>query len=300
MSKSGIVRKGRTNANLTVGTLRVNGTKSLIVGTSGKTRLKKFYDIIFKPLGNVLTCTYDSREKRILHSTVSIFGSGACFQPTYMNIYASSPLAARNVTSSDVIPHHSVNTSYIDARLVKFKITVRPSNFIGKRAGTWSLVFTPFRNEYDRQMFATGIRVPEVSECTHILGAITGPADKALSLTFSPEPSDGICFRYNKLVEPFGVVHIAYSNYNRTSYVEFTSEEFSPEIIISGEIHLRTGFINDTSTVIKDEIIDSLKSIGIRLLELDYVDQLRNKGCYISNNGPVSIVRGLVLSSSTP
>lgn len=179
-------------------------------------------------------------------SDVSIIGLSSFFAITYVNILARSPL----VDLTDTMPQWA-DVPYRDGRLISLTITVRPSSILSKRQGKWAMAFIPRRETTDK--LRDNARVCSLRYVEKMEGSVSGMATTTLTLRFRPRPRDGFVTLFNPLEEIFGYVALAFQDDIRSSYTQFTTEEFAPDITVSGTLALKT-FPTQSSLGYRDSV----------------------------------------------
>jgi len=217
-----------------VGKLIARGVKSLVstipvVGSF----LGDISDFTFKAFGiSNESITLNSSLKDVVVRNVSL-----CAR---FNITAAAILAGSR-TSLAVDMGKAILSQYSDGRVISLTVRIIPSSILSKRSGDWHLGFQPFFNNDDENR--GGIKdadwMPTEQGIHRTFLSATGPANKPLVVTYKPVTHDGRAFVFNPLDSAYGQVSIRYDNYDRSSYTEFSPEDFSCDTIISGIIETR-------------------------------------------------------------
>lgn len=215
--------------------LIVTGVRSLVSALPGATFLSPLVDIFFTSIG-LSSLAFSTSKTLTGLKGVSFYGLTGMTFISYANIMARVSSTARNTTKGARV---WFDTPYNDARLMNLTITASPDSVIKNRSGRWAIAFVPFRDAKDQTEFMNSYQPRNLQVVQSIAGSVTGPADRPLHLKFRPKPADGFIYHYHSMATYFGAIVIAYSDEVRTSYHEFTAEDWSPNIGIKGTISLR-------------------------------------------------------------
>lgn len=244
--------------------LIVTGVRSIVAALPGSTFLSPIVDMLFTSLGiseqaeglaNGVT-TVDKIAFNGVSGMTCIF---------YRNIMAHVSSASRNTTKSARL---WVDTPYTDAKLLAITLTAMPDSIRSKRSGRWALAFFPYRNVNDHLEMTNAYRPLTLRDLQSMAGTVIGPADQPLSLTFRPVPSDGYVFQYNSMDSPFGLIVIAYSEDVRSTYHEFTAEDWAPNLIVKGRMSLRQPFMTLGGAQGFEDVMFSLPSVPRAAIKL--------------------------------
>lgn len=217
--------------------LIVTGVRTLVSSLPLSTVLLPIVDMVFSAIGfSNATPTFDAAKGLYTLKEVQVYGLSSIIFPTYVNILARTPQAARNVSKG---PRIWVDTPFNDAKLVHFKALALPDNQRSKRSGKWSMAFIPFRNVNDLREIAANYQPLDQRQVQSLPNSVTSNADRPLKLNFRPKPEDGYVYQYNRCDQPFGALVIAYSEEVRATYSMFTAEDFAPNVQFSGSLRLR-------------------------------------------------------------
>lgn len=163
----------------------------------------------------------------------SVIGLNTCF---YLNAAAcirESPSLCRSAGY--------IYTNFRDSQLMSLTITVEPINKLQYRSGSWALMFTPFRTQNDEKQYDDEKIMPSFSKVMSHQGVVSGRMDQPLTLTYRPTVKDGFIGLYLPIATNFGMVCVVYQEENRTSYNNFTADEFCARVRLSATVNLRTG-----------------------------------------------------------
>jgi hypothetical protein len=247
-TKRATPRNGTTKRN-PFAALVVTGVRALIAALPGSTFLSPIADIIFTSLGM-------SQEKASAASLLTVIdkvaynGMSGMTLIHYVNILARTPNAALDLKKGETA---WVNTPFVDAKLENITITAAPDSIRSKRSGRWAIGFFPFRNRDDKKEMFYNYRPVPLAQLERMAGTVVGPADKPLSLTFRPRPMDGLAYQFNQISEAFGMLVVAYSEDVRTSYHEFTADDWAPNLVVKGTLSLRQPFMAGGSLGFADQ-----------------------------------------------
>lgn len=258
--KKKVVRRPRRTAGANGTTKRnpfsgllVTGIRSLVAALPLSNYLLPITDLILSNIGLTPKAKIERLNGALIAEGTSIYGLCGLVMLKYTNILIRSSMAAVNTTKGS---RSWVDTPYTDAKLTSITITVTPDNKAQSRSGRWGVLFIPFRDVADQTTIQNDYRPMPLSRLQQMAGSVSGPADKVLQLRFTPKAEDGYVYQYNPLNAWFGAVVLAYSENIRSSYHEFTADDFSPDVTIRGSIRLRqphfgspaVGYEDDTWT----------------------------------------------------
>jgi hypothetical protein len=180
-------------------------------------------------------------SSKLTADQVAITGLCGITVLSYANILARTPNAALNTTKG---PRSWVDSPFTHGKLNIVKLSALPDNKASERSGRWGMVFIPFRDDKDEAEIKTSYRALTLQRIQGMAGCVTGAADRPLSLVFRPKPEDGYVFRYNQIGSTFGALILAYSEEMRVTYHDFSANDFSPNITVTGTLSLRQPVLN--------------------------------------------------------
>lgn len=253
------VKHGSSRPTVTTGSLILSGIRTVLSMIPGATTLSEISDFVFKSIGIIKGA---DKSETYVKKTIDIIGLGGSFMPKYINIIGSSPLAERSMGTKDHNGIQWVNCEYYDAQLISMSITIAPVNPQSNRSGSWCLSFTPFRASEDEASYKAAKAVPEYITMSHMLGAVSGPANKPLTLAYRPGVSEGYISQYHGVDTAFGVVCIAYEDLARQSADTFKAAEFACDIRLKGSVRVRSSYVLNNADGHSDDMIDLLKNVG--------------------------------------
>lgn len=228
--------------------LAVTGIRSLVAALPGSTFLTPIVDLFFTSIGLTEKLISSSGNATSTEET-AFYGLCGMTAICYANILARVSSTARNITKG---PKLQFDTPYTDAKLEHVQITVLPDTKIQTRSGRWACAFVPFRNEHDAQEIIEQYKPMTLAMIQSLAGSVTSSADKPLVLRFKPRAEDGYIFQYNSISAYFGVVILGYSEELRTSYHEFTADDFAPNMTMKGTLKLRQPRMDGSVTGYED------------------------------------------------
>jgi len=247
-TKRATPRNGTTKRN-PFAALVVTGVRALIAALPGSTFLSPIADIVFTSLGMSEKKTSTSALLTEIDK-VAYNGMSGMTLIHYVNILARTPNAVLDLTKGET---PWLNTPFVDAKLESVTITAAPDSIRSKRSGRWAIGFFPFRNRDDKKEMFNNYRPISLSQLERMAGTVVGPADRPLSLSFRPRPVDGLAYQYNQISESFGMLVVAYSEDIRTSYHEFTADDWAPNLVVRGSLSLRQPFMAGGSLGFADQ-----------------------------------------------
>lgn len=235
--------------------LVVSGLKSVVSLLPGGKFLTDLADVFFTSVARPISGSISAFGT--FEGTVAIYGMGTMFAINYVNILAHS---TRAIINMNVGGKYNYATNYQRARVLEFAVTVRADNPVAKRSGRWGMAMIPFSHVNDLSLYfgSNGnYKIPTFTSISNVPLNIVGDMTQSLTLRYTPKPYDGHCYHYNQVTDHFAVIMIAYQEENRTTYTEFSAEEFSPDIRLSGKIALREPTSDASSREFVDEIWNS-------------------------------------------
>lgn len=247
------VNKGRRNnrRGSGLGRLIASGTKTLISSIPGIGGvLSKVADIFFKSVG--------------LTSQHLAIGS-TLVEPPKTSLAAKFDITPACILSGSsgciVKDKHEIYSQYVDARITSCTIRVIPSGASHTRCGDWHLGLQPYLMRED--IAEPDTLAPTELGIHHMMYSVSGPATKPLAIHYRPRVTDGLAFHFNKLEDSVLHVAIRYDCYARPKDLyskEFTAEDFSCDIKISGTLETRVSNEGVTVKSYKRFVADRLKS----------------------------------------
>lgn len=225
---------GTTKRNPFTGLL-VTGIRSIVAALPLSNFLTPITDMFMSAIG--LTTKASSSAKNLtVQEDVSIYGLCGMVMISYVNILVRSSNASLDDTKG-ARPY--VNTPYTDAKLTSMSVTVTPDNKQQSRSGRWGAVIIPFRDAKDQNTIQSDYAPLTLSRLQQMAGSVSGPADRPLLVRFTPRAEDGLIYQFNPMDTFFCAVVIAYSENIRSTYHEFTAEDFGPDVSVRGQLRLR-------------------------------------------------------------
>lgn len=294
--KKSAVKHGSSKPMLTTGALILTGIRTILSMIPGSTAIAEIADFVFKSIGMIKSSNISYNEYR--DTVINVIGLGGSFIPTYVNIIGGSPIVERTMSTKNKTGIQWVNCEYLDAQLINVAFTATPSNPQSHRSGSWCISFTPFRSTEDETFYKAQKAVPEYITMSHMLGAVSGPANKPLTLSYAPGVRDGYSSQFHRLNSGFGLICISYEDLSRNSNIEFTNEEFSCDISMKGTVRVRTSYVTSDATGYSDDMTDVLTTVGaaVRAGGLAY-QTVRQDGYKCTTKDGVCKFSGTVLRS---
>lgn len=244
-------RPTKSTKRTTFGGLIATGVRSLVSLLPGSAFLLPLYDMAFSSVAidNKKLSTgfslYNDGTNKISDDGIAIHGLSGTVVFNYASILVKAPGSVSKIVEykdanrpGDI--HPTLETSFLDARLIELVITAAPDSKSQYRAGRWGMVFIPFRADVDGQTFTRNYVPMSLSSIQEMSGCVSGPSDKSLTLRFKPSVHDGRLNSYNMLDAPIGALLLCYDNDLRLKFHEFTTDEFAPYISIRGRMEMRT------------------------------------------------------------
>lgn len=251
----------------------LSGTRTLVAGIPASTDVNSIVDIDFSYIcysGSNLA--KDTTGYSV--TKVKVTGLSGMTFVSYANIISHSKNTVRDYSGSRM----QFESPFKDAKLEHLHITLQPDNPRGLRRGRWTMAFIPIRNTNDVTNLVQSYQPLEFERVQSLPGAVTSNADRKISLSFRPKPEDGYCYQYNSTSEPFGILCIAYSAGLREKYVAISTEDFSPNITVSGRVRVQQPILAIGSV----KTIDTVK----RFRDPPYATILFEKDQSAANNAP--------------
>lgn len=211
--------------------LIARGIRTLISVLPGSTLLKGVADFIFSAYGYTPAVLPDKDGK--VQAKMQLTGLCAMFHVALKDIlYDSSTHGVRNLNGG-------WTTNYGSGVLKSVTITVIPDSAQGEKRGSMAIGFIPFRTKSEANYYNDKPKPMSYEQLKDLPGSKSCPVGiGTLTITFTVRPADGRLTTDMMLDEEIGAVFICFDNTSRTSYGNFTPEEFSATVLVSGVIRL--------------------------------------------------------------
>lgn len=235
--------------------LVVTGVRTLVSAMPLSKFLLPITDLFLSSIGlSDKEWTHQDGTNILTIEGVSIHGLCGMSIIRYANVLVRTPNASINTTLGK---RDWVDTPFTDAKLISISITATPDNKIQSRAGRWSICFVPFRDPKDETSLKNTYSPLPLARIQEMAGSISDESSKPLQLVFKPKAEDGLIYQFNPIDTSFGAIIISYDDSIRTTYHEFTADEFAPNISIRATIKLRQPVFASQATVGFEDMVFS-------------------------------------------
>lgn len=198
-------------------------------------------------LANAFSVTVENDGQRVF-SDAKYVGVGGKFTVTPCSLLSSCPQAmpirmslidnCNPDNKQEIVGSQWYFCPYGRARIIRLRIEVIPVNRNSEKQGMMAVGIQAFANETSRATWTTSSATPLLEEVKRLAMSSVGPANRPITLEYSPRPSDGLAFEPNQLDLGVIGVAIAFSDPNRTAWSKFSSNEVAISVRITGELEL--------------------------------------------------------------
>lgn len=254
--------RGKSTKRTTVGGIIATGVRSLVSVLPGAAFLLPLYDMIFSSVAvdnkKSSSSPFYQDGDYLIGDGIAVYGLCGVVMFNYANILVKAPGSVSRIFD-DKDParpgdiHPTLETSFLDARLVDLVVSVAPDSKSQYRAGRWGVVLIPFRGDHDAETFSRNYVPLSLGAIQEMSGCVSGPSDKPLILRYRPTQYDGRLNSYNQMDSWIGGLIIAYDCDLRVNYHAFSPDEFAPYVTLKGRLEMRTPVVgSDESRNFKD------------------------------------------------
>lgn len=250
-----------------VGSLLTTAANSLISAIPGSGIIKTAADFVFKALKITSQTITDELDLYALDKDTTTVGLQQVLNLRRINFLLNSPeIDIQPGIPTD--PNKTLQKKYVNDRyiLYRFKsvtISLVPQNDLGHRQGQWAMFFTSYvsvdhRDDIKTDCFNRSIGYNDV---IRMPGSVNGPQNTTLTLTYTPQPADGMAFLPGRSEWGYGILIIAYQDLAKPNSDDFTPDKFAASLRLSADVRKITKRLS-TYTPVSTEVESLLDGVS--------------------------------------